>query len=128
MIKEFSQGTYYPANLLNKRLEEKCLPFGKEMGQICRFKSVLRAYINLTHAMRLLPSTRATLGKPLQFRLPVLKNLVSSLILHEQILTTRARAKAIRPIAELVRSNLFFIIALLSLILFRLVDSKRKGK
>ena len=52
--------------------------------------------------MRLLPATRTTFHRQLDRRIVLLKNLVSNLILKEQIITTAARAKAIRPITEMV--------------------------
>ena len=55
--------------------------------------------------MRLLPATKSTFGKTLDKRLPVLKNLVTSLIMKEQIVTTKARALAVRPIVEMMITN-----------------------
>lgn len=55
--------------------------------------------------MRLLPATKSTFGKQLQPRVAMLKNLVSSVIMKEQVVTTRARALAARPIVEMVIRN-----------------------
>lgn len=52
--------------------------------------------------MRLLPATKSRFGKTLPRRINMLKNLVSQLILHEQIVTTEGKARAIRPIMEMV--------------------------
>jgi ribosomal protein L17 len=58
-----------------------------------------------TFQMRLIPNTKATFGKQLPQRVSMLKNLVSRLIINEQVVTSKARALAIRPIAELIISN-----------------------
>lgn len=55
--------------------------------------------------MRLLPATSSKLSLPLKDRLNLLKNLVSNLVLKEQIVTTPARAAAIRPLVEMLVQN-----------------------
>ena len=52
--------------------------------------------------MRLIPPTRATFGKDLHRRLNLLKNLTTQLIQREQIITTRGKAKAVRPILDML--------------------------
>ncbi|KAI3640295.1 hypothetical protein MIR68_001173 [Amoeboaphelidium protococcarum] len=55
--------------------------------------------------MRLLPATKSRFNKTLDKRLPMLKNLVSQLLMKEQVITTHGRADAIRPIVQMIIDN-----------------------
>jgi ribosomal protein L17 len=55
--------------------------------------------------MRLLPATKSTFKLELEKRIPLLRNVVSQLIIREQIITSPARADAIRPICEMLIKN-----------------------
>ena len=56
--------------------------------------------------MRLLPATSTSrLALPMPRRLNLLKNLAANLIVREQIVTTPARAAAVRPIVDMLIRN-----------------------
>jgi hypothetical protein len=78
-----------------------------DISQSNQVKSVGRVSIEIVFSqkMRLLPATKSTFGKALKHRVTMLKNLVTHVIMREQIVTTPAKAAAVRPLIEMVRSG-----------------------
>jgi hypothetical protein len=72
--------------------------------------------------MRLIPPLPSKLSRGLPDRVTLLRNLVTQLIKQEQIITTPARAAAIRPIVDMVGLNYtYYIVITLIVITFILL-------